>query len=208
MQAILISIQPKWCERIASKKKRIEVRKTIPKLKLPFKCYIYCTKAKDRFSIGGGLYAMADTLYRLPTGEIKFGDGFELMGDWSGRYDENNFLNGKIIGEFICDSICNFGNLATDPWSNLCGSTFEYFKKLITQETCLSESDFRSYRGKYGYHITNLVIYDKPRDLETFFYRCNKPVGTDCSKCVDQRKQSCKPIKRPPQSWCYVESGA
>ena len=49
-KAVLISIKPKWCELIASGKKTVEVRKTNPKLDTPFKCYIYCTKAKDFFS--------------------------------------------------------------------------------------------------------------------------------------------------------------
>ena len=45
-KAVLISIQPKWCERIATKRKTIELRKSKPNLKPPFKCYIYCTKFK------------------------------------------------------------------------------------------------------------------------------------------------------------------
>lgn len=44
MKSVLISIQPKWCELIASGKKTIEVRKTAPKLEVPFKCYIYQKK--------------------------------------------------------------------------------------------------------------------------------------------------------------------
>lgn len=44
-KAVLISIQPKWCELIASGKKTVEVRKNRPKIKTPFKVYIYCTKA-------------------------------------------------------------------------------------------------------------------------------------------------------------------
>ena len=43
VRAVLISIQPKWCELIASGKKTVEVRKTRPKLEPPFKAYIYCT---------------------------------------------------------------------------------------------------------------------------------------------------------------------
>jgi predicted transcriptional regulator len=46
MKSVLISIQPKWCELIASGKKTVEVRKTIPKIEKPFKCYIYCTQTK------------------------------------------------------------------------------------------------------------------------------------------------------------------
>ena len=47
-KAVMISIRPKWCEKIASGEKTIEVRKTRPKLETPFKCYIYCTQARER----------------------------------------------------------------------------------------------------------------------------------------------------------------
>ena len=42
-KAVMLSIRPKWVEKIANGEKTIEVRKTRPKLKTPFKCYIYCT---------------------------------------------------------------------------------------------------------------------------------------------------------------------
>lgn len=45
MKSVLISIRPKWVEKIASGKKTIEVRKSAPK-EVPFKAYIYCTKDK------------------------------------------------------------------------------------------------------------------------------------------------------------------
>ena len=45
MKALLLSIQPVWCSKIVLKEKTVEVRKTRPKLKPPFKCYIYCTLA-------------------------------------------------------------------------------------------------------------------------------------------------------------------
>ena len=41
MKAILMSIKHKWCELIFSGEKTIEVRKTAPKLKPPFKVYMY-----------------------------------------------------------------------------------------------------------------------------------------------------------------------
>ena len=113
MKSVLISIQPRWCELIASGKKTVEVRKTRPKLETPFKCYIYCTKPKEYFSIGGGIYSASDELYRTPEGEIKFGDSFELMAYEIGQYDENNFLNGKVIGEFVCDEIDRIAHCGT-----------------------------------------------------------------------------------------------
>ena len=43
MKSLLISIQPKRCEKIAKREETIEVRKTRPKIETPFKAYIYCT---------------------------------------------------------------------------------------------------------------------------------------------------------------------
>lgn len=47
MKSVLIAIRPKWCEKIASGKKTIEVRKSRPKIEMPFKCYIYRTTEKE-----------------------------------------------------------------------------------------------------------------------------------------------------------------
>ena len=44
-KAVLISINPEWCDLILRGDKTAEVRKTKPKLETPFKVYIYCTKA-------------------------------------------------------------------------------------------------------------------------------------------------------------------
>lgn len=63
-KAVLTSIQPKWCELIASGKKTVEVRKTKPKLKTPFKVYICCTKNKWQH-----LVQMPDKSYRIYNGK-------------------------------------------------------------------------------------------------------------------------------------------
>ena len=52
-KAVLISIRPKWCEKIVNGNKTIEVRKTRPKMDTPFKCYIYCTKSDDANRLRG-----------------------------------------------------------------------------------------------------------------------------------------------------------
>lgn len=48
MKAILMSIRPKWVEKIANGEKTVEVRKTVPKCDQPFKVYMYCTKEKTK----------------------------------------------------------------------------------------------------------------------------------------------------------------
>lgn len=106
-QAVLISIRPKWCELIANGKKTVEVRKNSPKLKTPFKCYIYCTKPSKRHqTICGCMVLNSDELFRHPRKGIKYGDSIELMCE--DDYSADNFLNGKVIGEFMCRTIEEF----------------------------------------------------------------------------------------------------
>lgn len=86
-KAVMLSIRPKWAEKIANGEKTIEVRKTRPKLEPPFKCYIYCTPPK---------YPHEDfiaTDYPMP----QFYGG------------------GKVIGEFTCDQIYELAPLNHAP---------------------------------------------------------------------------------------------
>lgn len=186
MKAVMLSIQPKWCELIASGKKTIEVRKTRPQIETPFKCYIYETKG------------LCDT----PT-----------------FIDEDGHISyrgrGAVIGEFVCDRIEKFNRFL---------AIYDITASELT-ETCLSIDEFYEYgKGKtlYGLHISELKIYDKPKELGEFFSVCHK---LDCDKCGDCphlrvepctypcdddievwcEVDNCKPLTRPPQSWCYVE---
>jgi predicted transcriptional regulator len=190
MKSVLISIQPKWCELIASGKKTVEVRKTKPKLETPFKVYIYETKDKKYENIGILGYKQDGTPY--------------------------NFVNhiGKVIGEFVCDEI-----IIDEKGEN--SDILRFYGNLTHEELW----EYGRNKTLYGWHISNLVIYEKPRELSEFYVEgdcacmnCKKcawfdsgngyNVEADCNlayKGADLHK-SFKPILRPPQSWCYVES--
>ena len=183
-KAVLISIRPKWCEKIASGEKTVEVRKTRPKLDTPFKCYIYCTSGKPDLNI--------------PISPER------LMQDYldTGSMQSLNcpLGNGKVIGEFTCDRITNlFAN-----------SRFWMAEDDIIR-TCLSADEIRKYANGadeiYGWHISNLCIYDTPRELGTFQRVC--PHDAYCENCPDWMEMECSEetvrIKPPPQSWRYVE---
>ena len=73
MKAVLMSIKPKWCELIAQRKKTIEVRRTKPKLNVPFKVYIYCTKRET-------VYLPSDIFGNEP---IHIPDSLDSIGYWS-----------------------------------------------------------------------------------------------------------------------------
>lgn len=102
---------------------------------------------------------------------------------------------GKIIGEFICDCI-TFGDLL-----KLKGDFIKYIK----ERSCLTDEELERYsQGKetYHWHISNLIIYDKPKVLG---YDC-KFITNKSKLTFDTNGDFCYTgLKRPPQSWCYVE---
>lgn len=174
-KAVLISIRPEWCKKIASGQKTIEIRKTEPNLKKPFKCYIYCTKSTHFVDI----------------------PGVKKSGLMS--------TDGKVIGEFACCSttvICHAGATGSGalPKLHIIGSGLELQYKPATdllKAACISEEIAEKYlkgRGGYGWHISNLKIYDRPRPLSDFTRLRETKFGYEP---VD--------VERPPQSWFYVE---
>lgn len=92
-KAVLISIRPKWCGKIVSGEKTIEVRKTRPKMETPFKCYIYCTKAEERLIC---ILKDGDENY----GEIYHGKPVFIKTD-EGSVCDMWGKRQKVIGEFL-----------------------------------------------------------------------------------------------------------
>lgn len=97
MKAILMSIKPKWCEKIFSGEKTIEVRKTAPK-ETPFKVYVYCSNG-DKLRL----------VHSLNT------DGVSCMVE-NDEFVLNDILNGKVIGEFVCDGVIELPCETTQPY--------------------------------------------------------------------------------------------
>ena len=173
-KAVMLSIRPKWVEKIANGEKTIEVRKTKPKLDTPFKCYIYCT-------LQG-----CNEFFRVDLGRdvAKWN-----RGKWADR-------KGNVIGEFICDRIYELAPLNHAPDD-------------VEKQACLTREEIVNYlKGTgYGWHISDLRIYDTPRELSEF-QRATDP----CDSCYAEYTWECTDckkfggnIKRPPQSWCYVD---
>lgn len=169
-KAVLISIRPKWCQKIANGEKTIEVRKKRPKPATPFRCYIYCTQAKHPYE------DFIETEYPKP----QFYGG------------------GKVIGEFVCDEFFDL------PWGARIPSD-------IARGACLEPAEIHQYLGVssgYGWHISNLKIYDTPRELSEFRRACKN--DWYCESCAMYREHegicgnASLQLRRPPQSWCYV----
>lgn len=198
MKSVLISIKPKWCDLIARLIKKIEVRKTRPKLDVPFKCYIYCTNAK-----GGAFFTKGE----------------------NGNYAPARLGNGKIVGEFVCDRIDNY---ECELWND---EAYELIRQVDYDEdgdiiykhgaennedcemlnmSCLTWQDIRKYLGDginncYAWHITDLVIYDKPKELSEFQKACESENCGKCKRKITEKLSCIAGLTRTPQSWCYVK---
>lgn len=192
-KSIIQSIKPQYCELIASGKKTIEVRKTRPKLDVPFKVYIYCTKDKEIFY---------QSRYRKNF--ISYKPKFYKDTETLLKQNGHTVFNGKVIGEYVCDVIYEYSvhKLFDKDDLDYIVPQFHYAKMQLTQAELLK---YGQYKDLYGYHISDLKIYDKPKELGEFFGACKQPKGTDCSVCRDNREHTCKSLTHPPQSWCYVE---
>lgn len=152
MKAILMSIQPKWCELIFNGRKTIEVRKSFPKqLETPFEVVVYKTRHK------GGRKIVNDCL-------------------------DTVYGGGKVIGSFVCDKVYKIV-----PDGEYYSNGYDIDDDMLS-ETCLGRGYLTGYGlgyTLYGWHISDLKIYDKPRELGEFFDRKGEP------------------IKRAFQSWGY-----
>lgn len=213
-KAVMLSIQPKWCELIASGKKTIEVRKSRPSIETPFKCYIYCTKHSERLievmKYGDDCYG---TTYHGEPVFIKTYKDFTPY--FVGREQ-------KVIGEFVCDKTltldCDKAIEANKYGTySVWDADNEKWIDWDIDASCVPTADLIKYLdGKSAsfWHISDLVIYDKPRELGEFKKACKH---SDCRFCPhviadEQFPFGVYPIDcglpsltRPFQSWGYVE---
>ena len=201
MKSVLISIQPYWVFLIIARKmgwdipqnKSVEIRKTCPKEKTwNKKAIIYCAQDKKSF-------------YSIPK---------EYQGSMRP-------LLGKVVGEFVCDCIIPISITYSDPDNRIALKEFPY--------TCLTDKQIIDYLGNgktgHGWHISDLKVYDKPKELkrfgrfececcgskkecfapETIYYCSLQRIDTRLNNNMYRCDGDFLSLKRPPQSWCYVE---
>lgn len=193
MKAVMISIRPEWCQKIISGEKTVELRKSFPaadKVKTPFKCYIYCT-------------SNTPVLWRYE-GHTYLGNP---LAEWPAEIEPP--LNGKVIGEFVCDAIYWAVSLPDNSPDYL------LYHQTAILSSCLTLTEVENYadgKSVYGWHISDLVIYDKPKELSEFFKPCiHGAKDISCFECeksgysLDLKIECCNRMERAPQSWCYVE---
>lgn len=135
-----------------------------------------------------------------------------------GDMKTNYYLKGrgKVIGEFICDKVERFsvGSLRSDDIEKLaCLSYYEMICYFYKPE----ELDGKTAKQGFAWHISDLKIYGKPKELSEFYRPCVSP-NHNCEPCIrygkpytwdfDEKtgKIFCsRRVTRPPQSYMFVE---
>lgn len=214
MAAIMISIQPQWVEKILNKIKKNEIRKTCPKewkdylngkTKVkpePMKCVIYCTKNKP--------YLIDCRKFEhLPY-------NYDLIDYYCAKYDENA-INGKVVACFTLNEVTKHLHNFIDAEDEECYNFLTEDVKNAGFKTDLDGlldfdrfiEDYGKRKPLYAWHIDDLQVYDKPKELSEFikYWDCKScedynsfDSGAIYPDCINGRK-----LTRPPQSWCYVE---
>ena len=133
--------------------------------------------------------------------ETKAINHYQITIDLDGEQSTVNAKGkGKVIGEFICDYIETIG-VPFPAYQN-------EMRQDVIEQSCLSYAELHRYAGHhslYGWHISNLVIYDNPKPLD-WFRQCHKCPYGDLENCTEH-EYSCDgtfKLTWPPQSWCYV----
>ena len=180
---ILASIKPYYYYLIAEEKKKIEVRKTALK-NLPQDIVFYMSKDEKSFA-------------KIPK-------------EFQEKYRKHF---GKIGMRVVCDEVEEFHEWELSPQGKFVDFERERLENFLTA-ACLSEEEVVRYRENlpyfkplYGWHISDLKIYDKPKPIMQFYKPCpikikNCPVcefySTYTGCCMNN-------IDRPPQSYMFVE---
>lgn len=111
---------------------------------------------------------------------------------------------GQVIGEFVCDRIAPIVP-ATEPYG-----TYDVDDDFVAQTGLVNGTlwDYGKGATLYGWHISKLEIYDTPKPLSAFKGLCKIEADCGCCPYYNYTKMDCdgRTIKRPPQSWCYVEA--
>ena len=97
--------------------------------------------------------------------------------------NRGGFLTGMVVARFWCDKVDEFYDFDDD----------------LCKQACLDRGEMLDYLGNkkgYAIHITNLEIFDRPKEISEF-KKCYRSKGYP-------QNQSWY-LTRAPQSWCWIE---
>ena len=217
MKAILISIKPKWVAKILNGEKTIEVRKTCPTQLRgdtpikpePIDVYIYCTKDKQNM-----LHKNCINIYWCEDSNFKATN--KKLGIKTQPY-----FNGKVVAKFTLNKVEDVRFIMDYHYGGHYNIASYSNEKAFERDCCLSLREIDNYINKdnlykrdkigYAWHIDNLVIFDKPKELSEFKVKRKINECSGCKYLDTDTYEHCinceeiKPLTKAPQSYMYVE---
>ena len=116
--------------------------------------------------------------------------------------NRGGFLTGMVVAKFTLNKV----DKVHLRFEKYCAG--ELSQDGLLKYACLTEQELDNYLWSnccigYAWHIDNLKIFDRPKELSEF--KCcllghNNCVPHNCQECP-----ATKPLTRAPQSWCFVE---
>lgn len=187
MKSVLISTRPQWVEKICHKIGEDETGKAIYEKRIE----VRKTAPKE--------VPFKAYIYETQGQYIKF---------IHGAHTKYGYGCGKVIGEFVCDKVEKLEEHIEQ------GGLYYILSDTFNEQAQLDNWELHDYgKGKtlYGWHISDLKIYDKPKELGDFKKHCHYKdrnsycLANECEYYSDWTGICCNWVERPPLSWCYVE---
>lgn len=182
MKAVLMSIRPEWCNEIFFGAKRVEIRKTFPKIPAPFAVYVYCTK-------NSGLESDIDFFIPYVEGKTNSVRG-----------------NGFVVGEFVCDGFWPY------LFENGAYKIPQHVKMTsgLSDTELLEYGDGKTLFAWFISHV-KAYEEPRPVETFFKAGKCPYNTLEGCTyhlHCfrAGEKVRCGETLTRAPQSWCYVET--
>lgn len=200
MKSILISIKPEWVRKILRGEKAVEIRKTEPKCELPVTVYIYCTKGKPNLWL-----PYEHDCFELDEASQPYLSDKPI-------FDIDTKMNGKVVARFTLRKVERFiQGLNEDEYERLPNFALQDYDyhglDCLMEKACLNDDEINEYAPDlsfYAWHISDLEIFDEPKELSDFKSYKKNVVNTKINGMVFETELD-NSLTKAPQAWCYVE---
>lgn len=175
MKSVMLTIRLKWFYLTYKGIKTIEVRKSYPK---DFVGDVYEVVSKTNFE---------KDLMEIPENEREFFKQFK----------------GKVGLKFTLNKV---EEIHQNYQIELGSWRYYENEETIEELACLDNGDLQDYldmKTGYAWHISNLEIFDKPKELSGFYG--NKQYFVGCGNGIDKTPRYAR-LTKAPQSWQFIES--
>lgn len=201
MKVIMKTIKPKTCANIInliqsilvikSKREATAIQKLIDAYGFA-EIYAYCSKSNTQYLVGSK-NKVCEIITK--SANTRFSPSID-------KYTGN----GKVLFKFRCYKVEEIG-----MWNYSEYGTPTLMENSLCLYSCLNFLELKDYlKGKIGYaiHISDLEIFDRPRDVSEFHTNIKKepPEELLCPECGKPMEYyEYKYLTKAPQNFCYVE---